>query len=383
MKKDSFYYEKLNKFQELYTKKIAPDIKKYEVMRKRELAKVIFSFVVCVLAILFFELRFWDYEPINKIYYNMPPVIVFLSYLFLGVGGILSFWMVVSIPAKFSKEIKYIYLPAILQVFKELKWQTRKYIISDEEISRSELFVYFNRRIVDDNFIGVYKGVNFKISEISLRYYQRRENIPNHDERVFKGVIITFDANKIFNKKTLVATKWTRTSRNSDFAWLSLIFWLGLQILPLILSKPIDAFFLLLPILAAFLSCSIAIRFLAGKNYDFLDEVKLEDPKFAKRFNVYSSDQVEARYLVTPSFMERFQNLNTAFGAKKAKCSFYDNKIMFAISTNKNLFEVGSIWHSLEDPKSINQLFNELYSVYQIIDYFELDQKLGYKRIVK
>ena len=158
---------------------------------------------------------------------------------------------------------------------------------------------------------------------------------------------------------------------------MSLIFWLGLQILPLILSKPIDAFFLLLPILAAFLGCSIAIRFLAGKNYDFLDEVKLEDPKFAKRFNVYSSDQVEARYLVTPSFMERFQNLNTAFGAKKAKCSFYDDKIMFAISTNKNLFEVGSIWRSLEDPKTLNQLFDELYSIYSMIDYFKLDQKIG------
>ena len=105
--------------------------------------------------------------------------------------------------------------------------------------------------------------------------------------------------------------------------------------------------------------------------------MKLEDPKFAKRFNVYSSDQVEARYLVTSSFMERFQNLNTVFGAKKAKCSFYDDKIMFAISTNKNLFEVGSIWRSLEDPKSINQLFDELYAVYQMIDYFKLDQKIG------
>ena len=50
---------------------------------------------------------------------------------------------------------------------------------------------------------------------------------------------------------------------------------------------------------------------------------------------------------------------------------------MFAISTNKNLFEVGSIWRSLEDPKTLNQLFDELYSIYSMIDYFKLDQKIG------
>ena len=79
-----------------------------------------------------------------------------------------------------------------------------------------------------------------------------------------------------------------------------------------------------------------------------LDKVNLEDPMFSKKFDVYSSDQIEARFWVTPAFMERFQNLTTAFGTKKAKCSFYDgDKIMFAISTDKNLFEIGNIETSL------------------------------------
>ena len=36
-----------------------------------------------------------------------------------------------------------------------------------------------------------------------------------------------------------------------------------------------------------------------------LESVKLEDPKFEKLFDVYGNDQIEARYLLTPSFMER------------------------------------------------------------------------------
>ena len=38
-----------------------------------------------------------------------------------------------------------------------------------------------------------------------------------------------------------------------------------------------------------------------------LQDVKLEDISFDKRFNVYTKDQVEARYLTTPTFMERLK----------------------------------------------------------------------------
>ena len=56
---------------------------------------------------------------------------------------------------------------------------------------------------------------------------------------------------------------------------------------------------------------------------------------------------------------------------------FYGDKIMFAISTNKNLFEVGSLFKSLEKPGAVNQFYNELASIYSMIDYFKLDEKVG------
>ena len=65
------------------------------------------------------------------------------------------------------------------------------------------------------------------------------------------------------------------------------------------------------------------------------------------------------------------------FGAKKAKCSFFDDEIMFAISTNKNLFEIGSLFKSFNDPTSINAFYYELSSIYDMIDYFKLDEKTG------
>lgn len=37
------------------------------------------------------------------------------------------------------------------------------------------------------------------------------------------------------------------------------------------------------------------------------EEVKLEDVEFSKQFFVDSNDQVEARFLLTTAFMERFK----------------------------------------------------------------------------
>ncbi len=50
-----------------------------------------------------------------------------------------------------------------------------------------------------------------------------------------------------------------------------------------------------------------------------LKSVKLEDPIFEKKFEVYSSDQVEARYLLTTSFMERILELSNLFSENKLK----------------------------------------------------------------
>ena len=97
------------------------------------------------------------------------------------------------------------------------------------------------------------------------------------------------------------------------------------------------------------------------------------------KYNDYSSNQIEGRYLVTTSFMERFKTLHTAFGSNKAKCAFFDDKIMFAISTGKNLFELtGGIFFSLKDNEEQAKIFyEEISAIYDIIDYFKLDEKTG------
>ena len=107
------------------------------------------------------------------------------------------------------------------------------------------------------------------------------------------------------------------------------------------------------------------------------EEIKLEDPEFNKKYKAYSTDQIEGRYLIIPAFMERFKNLHKAFGTNTASCSFYDDTLMFAMPTNKNLFELGNLFKTLENVNNMENFFNEISAVYIISDYFKLNENSG------
>ena len=68
------------------------------------------------------------------------------------------------------------------------------------------------------------------------------------------------------------------------------------------------------------------------------DLIKLEDPEFEKEFCVYADDQVEARYILSPSLMQRIVEFKRKWNTK-VYLSFRDSKVYIAIKMDKNLFE--------------------------------------------
>ena len=75
--------------------------------------------------------------------------------------------------------------------------------------------------------------------------------------------------------------------------------------------------------------------------------------------------------------MERLLNMKTAFKAGQIRCGFNGDKFTVAISTNKNLFEIGSLFRSLDDSKQVEQFFEEIVSILYLIEYFKLNERLG------
>jgi hypothetical protein len=66
--------------------------------------------------------------------------------------------------------------------------------------------------------------------------------------------------------------------------------------------------------------------------------IQLEDPDFEREFKVTSTDQVEARYILSTSMMRRMLDLKAKFAAP-VEFSFIDSRMYIAISVQRNLFE--------------------------------------------
>lgn len=73
-----------------------------------------------------------------------------------------------------------------------------------------------------------------------------------------------------------------------------------------------------------------------------LDLVDMVHPEFEDEFTVYSTDQVEARYLVHPTYVERLIELERAFSGKKIRTLFHQGELTVVLETD-NMFESGNM----------------------------------------
>ncbi|MGB5078179.1 MAG: DUF3137 domain-containing protein, partial [Sphingorhabdus sp.] len=78
---------------------------------------------------------------------------------------------------------------------------------------------------------------------------------------------------------------------------------------------------------------------LAGQQ---LERVKMVDPRFEDAFDVYGTDQVEARYLVHPAYCERLLDLEKEFAAEKLAALFLEGDLIVTLRTG-DIFESATL----------------------------------------
>jgi hypothetical protein len=101
--------------------------------------------------------------------------------------------------------------------------------------------------------------------------------------------------------------------------------------------------------------------------------VRLEDPVFEKAFEVYGSDQIEARFLLTPDFMERLLGLERTFQGKQLRCAFSGGEMLLAVA-GKNLLESGSMHRRMDDLNRVREMLLDFAAIFLLID--AMSQKL-------
>ncbi len=179
-----------------------------------------------------------------------------------------------------------------------------------------DLLPSYNRSSFEDLFCGAHHGASFDLYEAHLQ--QRRSNGKRTTTvTVFRGQVIRLSFPRKFEGVTIVR-------RDAGM-----------------------------------------FNFLGGLGE--LKRVGLVDPKFEKVFEVYATNQVEARFLVHPAFMERLMELEAALKGQRLRCGFEEGDLLIAIE-GANLFEPGSMFSPLVDRARAKRIVDELASVMRVID---------------
>ena len=361
-----------NDFYKTYQSSVIPILKQFENNRKNKISLLLFIdvLIVGVMTIPLIDI-------ISGACFERDPLVPFIEVVALIVSLIVIIVLPFHFNSKFTDTLKHSCMNQLLKIFGDIYWHDKSDIITDNELSKSNLFGIYNTRTSYDAFEGNFQGVDFKICETEMQHItgsgKHRRVVT-----IFKGVIVKFKSNKDIKSNTIIATKGDKKIKNRNcVAGIGLLG--ALQILPDLFKNGFNLEMLIVFLVLAAIIFGIVylINKFSSKSDIKWQEIKLEDPEFTKKYKAYSGNQIEARYLITPAFMERFQNIQTAFGTNKVKCSFYGNSLMFAISTNKNLFEIGNLWKNLENPKQMETFFNELSSIFVLVEHFKLDEKTG------
>lgn len=107
-----------------------------------------------------------------------------------------------------------------------------------------------------------------------------------------------------------------------------------------------------------------------------LVRVKLEDPQFEKEFDVFSTDQIESRYLLNTAFMERLQELAKHFDGN-IQCAFFRNKLTLFLPNRRTHFQMQSIFHGATFSVAFSQINREMKQLFAIIEVLKLNQYTG------
>ena len=321
------YTQMRNEFQNKLFTQIFPKIRHFEEERKsKKIIAIIGTILFTIPGLFFLAIAIICID--SRMTYD-----VCLTIAVLLLGGAMS--TIPFVKKHFENKIKEKIMPLICSCFDNISWQqgSPECMVDMEpdinDIIYDSKLIMFDKSKYDDVFVGIHNDVKYGILEGEFsRVVNTRKGKSN--ERVFNGVVIKLKMNKNFSGNTVID--------QSKFA----------QIFQYV-----------------------------GFDKSGLTKTSLEDVEFNKMYEVYTDDEVEARYLITPSFMQRLKAMKVAFNANKVRCSFYKNYLLVGLFTSKDLFSICSLFKPIDDPKQFFAMYEEIVSIIKLIDHFKLDQKIG------
>ena len=218
-----------------------------------------------------------------------------------------------------EKRLKKLIMPELCKCLPDFMWFPN----SENIKTHAKSGLPIKRCICDDSFMGQYKGVYFRIEELFIPYFNL--NFKRMAKKI-PYLLIQFRLNKCFKGHTVIY-----------------------------------------PDTKDKISPVYNLRY-----------TEMEDIIFEENFDVFTNDEVEARYVITPVFMDKLKDVEYKYqsSCKDIYVSFQKENFYILLKAKSNLFEINSIY---ENPNEYNERlwFDQIISIMKLIDYFQLDKNIG------
>ena len=320
-------------FEAFYSGELIHNLREVDVIRKKILKAgftmlgILLIPVAVVLAIHYF----FDLSQQNQV------VLFGVAGLVVAAGMIYMAFKVRGL--KYRKTFKTkVMEPIIRFISDDLKYFPKEKIMKGDFVN-SRLFLNRIDRYKGDDYVeGTIDKTKFRFSELHVQYKtsstDSKGNTKTQWHTVFKGLFFIADFNKEFKGSTVLLPNY---------------FGKGLSILKKVFG-------------------------LNRKE----KLVKLEDPEFSKNFNCYSTDDIKARYILSPALMKRISAFKEKYPKNPVFISFVDGKIYIAISYSKDLFEP-TYFKSLVNIDTIKTYFEDVKFAVDIVEELNLNTRIWTK----
>ncbi len=310
----------INELYDCYRNQLLPDLKILEEERKKTLKKILtVTFAIIPIAILLAALA-----------KRLIPYIIIITIIILAV-------VIKMFSKKYVKNFKVGIIDKIVKFIDDNLIYCRNKYIPRHLFETSKIFKQRVDKYRGDDYVeGKIGKTQVEFSEIHAQYVTRDSKGNRHHHTIFKGLFFVADFNKKFNGTTVV-----------------------------------------LPDVAEKLFGQIGTM-LQSWNKSRGQLIKLESPEFEKYFAVYGDDQIQARYILSTSLMERIVNFKRKTG-RKIYLSFVGSKIFVAISYRKNLFEP-RIFKTLLEFTPIQEYYEDLATAIAIVQDLNLNTRIWSKQ---
>lgn len=282
-------------------KELLPTLEQLEVnraaVRKKQYRIIIISSIVVLLLIALLIITFGEFGSLGQAIRNNRDLQQNLTLgipIFIVIFILIIAWIYARLSDQLTATYKNDIITKVIQAMHPSFQYFPKGYLGEQLFRASHLFFGYDQYKGEDLIRGKIDKTDFQFSEVHAERVETDEEGHTTYTTIFKGVFMMADFHKHFKGHTVVVPDRKATS------WIARMF---------------------------------GIDKVAGKKL-----AKMENPTFERLFDVYTNDQVEARYILSPKMQEAIVQLQRQLSAP-IRLAFLHSNVYITAGIKYNILE--------------------------------------------